>query len=119
MSTTVVTTTMNSAPATTAQTERFMGPPLPADATPPGGLPMPLVRRLVERMIPDMTKAGKTVLANALRLSESERAELAAEVLASLDGPADADAEAAWEREIRRRIAAIEAGAIELEPWEA
>jgi hypothetical protein len=37
--------------------------------------------------------------------------------LASLDGPADPDAEAAWDAEIERRIAAIEAGAIRLEPW--
>ena len=38
-----------------------------------------------------MTKAAKAVLADALRLREEERAELAAEVLASLDGPADPD----------------------------
>ena len=66
-----------------------------------------------------MTKAAKAVLAEALRLGEDERAEIAAEVLASLDGPADADAEAAWDAEIHRRIAAIDAGEIELEPWDA
>ena len=71
------------------------------------------------RTIRGMTKAAKAVLAEALRLGEHERAELAAEVLASLDGPADADADAAWEAEIRRRIAAIDAGEIELEPWDA
>ena len=37
--------------------------------------------------------------------------------LASLDGPADPDAEAAWDVEIERRVAAIEAGTIRLEPW--
>lgn len=37
--------------------------------------------------------------------------------LASLDGPADPDAEAAWDAEIERRIEAIEAGTIRLEPW--
>jgi len=46
------------------------------------------------------------------------RAELAAELLDSLDGPADPDAEAAWDVEIERRIAAIEAGTVKLEPWE-
>lgn len=71
------------------------------------------------RTIRRMTKAAKAVLAEALRLGEDERAELAAEVLASLDGPADADAEAAWEAEIRRRITAIDAGEIESEPWDA
>ena len=74
---------------------------------------------VAERTIPGMTKAAKAVLADALRLREEERAELAAEVLASLDGPADPDAEAAWEAEIRRRIDAIEAGAMEFEPWDA
>jgi len=70
------------------------------------------------RTIPGMTSAAKAVLADALRLGPDERAELAVEVLASLDGPADADAESAWEQEVRRRIEAIDAGAVELEPWE-
>jgi putative addiction module component (TIGR02574 family) len=59
-----------------------------------------------------------SVLADALRLDDEARAELAAELLASLDGPADPDAEGAWDAEIERRIAAIEAGTIPLEPWE-
>ena len=73
---------------------------------------------LLERIIPGMTRAAKAVLADALRLGPDERAELAAEVLASLDGPADAGAEAAWEQEIRRRTEAIDAGTVELESWD-
>jgi putative addiction module component (TIGR02574 family) len=65
-----------------------------------------------------MTKAAAAVLADALRLSDDARAELAAELLASLDGPEDADAQQAWETEIGRRIDAIEAGRIPLEPWD-
>ncbi len=65
-----------------------------------------------------MAKPVSSVLADALRLDPEARAELAAELLASLDGPADPDAESAWEVEIERRIAAIEAGTIPLEPWE-
>jgi len=65
-----------------------------------------------------MTKAADAVLADALRLDVDARAELAAELLASLDGPADPDAEAAWSAEIERRVAAIEAGTVRLEPWE-
>lgn len=65
-----------------------------------------------------MTDATKTVLAEALRLDVDSRAELAAELLASLDGPADPDAEAAWAVEIERRVAAIESGTVKLEPWE-
>ena len=64
-----------------------------------------------------MPKATTAVLADALRLEPDARAEVAAELLASLDGPADPDAEAAWDAQIERRIAAIEAGTIRLEPW--
>ena len=65
-----------------------------------------------------MTKAADALLADALRLSPEVRAELAAELLASLDGPADPDAEAAWAAEIERRVDAIEAGTVPLEAWE-
>jgi putative addiction module component (TIGR02574 family) len=64
-----------------------------------------------------MSKATQSVFADALRLEPETRAELAAELLASLDGPVDPDAETAWDAEIERRIAAIEAGTIRLEPW--
>lgn len=61
-----------------------------------------------------MTDATKTVLAEALRLDVDSRAELAAELLASLDGSADPDVEAAWAVEIERRVAAIDAGTTKL-----
>ena len=64
-----------------------------------------------------MPKTANDVLADALRLEPDSRAEVAAELLASLDGPADPDAEAAWDAEIERRIAGIEAGTVRLEPW--
>ena len=65
-----------------------------------------------------MTKATEEVLAEALRLSPDARAQLAAELLASLDGPTDPDAEMAWLAEIERRVADLEAGRTKLEPWE-
>lgn len=65
-----------------------------------------------------MTRAAKDLLADALRLDLEERAELAAELLASLDGPSDPDAAEAWDAEIERRIAAIDAGTVTLEPWD-
>ena len=65
-----------------------------------------------------MTKAAEAVLADALRLDADSRAALAVELLASLDGPQDADSEAAWNAEIERRVAAIEAGTVRLEPWD-
>ena len=66
-----------------------------------------------------MTKAIESVLADALQLDAKSRAEVAAELLASLDGPADPDATAAWEKEIERRVNALEAGTEKLESWEA
>ena len=65
-----------------------------------------------------MTKATETVLADALRHETKARAELAAELLASLDGPTDLDAATAWDAEIKRRVDALDAGAIELESWD-
>lgn len=70
------------------------------------------------RIIWCMTKATESVLANALRLGLSERAELATELLASLDGPGDPGAAAAWDAEIKRRVQALDAGTLELEPWD-
>ncbi|NIR49314.1 addiction module protein [candidate division KSB1 bacterium] len=46
----------------------------------------------------------------ALMLPEAERAELAHELVKSLDAPADADVADAWDREILRRLAEIDAG---------
>ena len=43
-----------------------------------------------------MTKASQDLLTKALALSESERAELAKEIIASLDGLPDPEAEEAW-----------------------
>jgi putative addiction module component (TIGR02574 family) len=57
--------------------------------------------------------AGSTlekVRSEALRLSEEERAELAHSLVSSLDGPADADAASAWDKEILRRLSEIDAG---------
>jgi putative addiction module component (TIGR02574 family) len=49
-----------------------------------------------------------------LQLSESERAELAHELVRSLDAPADADARDAWDREILQRLGAIDSGTAKL-----
>ncbi len=65
-----------------------------------------------------MVKTTEALLADALRLDPKARAELASELLASLDGPADPDAEQAWAAEIDRRVKALEAGTEPLESWE-
>ena len=46
----------------------------------------------------------------ALELSENERAALAHDLIASLDGPADPGAQQAWEAEITNRLDEVEAG---------
>lgn len=54
------------------------------------------------------------VRSDALSLPEAERAELAHNLVVSLDGPADKDAEAAWDAEILRRLGEIDFGTAEL-----
>ncbi len=49
-----------------------------------------------------------------LALSEAERAELAHDLIQSLDSPRDSGVEDAWDREILRRIREIDAGQAEL-----
>ncbi len=69
-----------------------------------------------------MTPKVKSILARALRLSEAERADLAATLLESLEpelSPEEEEAvEEAWKREIAARVAQIEAGEAEMIPWE-
>jgi len=59
----------------------------------------------------------ETVRTEALALSETERARLASDLVASLDGPADPGLAHAWDLEICKRINEIEADpALTLEP---
>ena len=52
--------------------------------------------------------------ARAKALPSQDRARLAEELLDSLEGESDTDADAAWDREIERRVAEIESGAVKL-----
>ena len=65
-----------------------------------------------------MTQTAQALLADALQLDVKTRADLAVELLASLDGPADSDAEQVWAAEIERRTAALEAGTEPVESWD-
>lgn len=47
-------------------------------------------------------------------LSEQERAQLAHELIVSLDGPEEQGVEEAWEVEIARRLDDVESGKVEL-----
>jgi putative addiction module component (TIGR02574 family) len=63
-----------------------------------------------------MVDIADHLLVEALQLPSSARAALAASLIDSLDTTVDADAEAQWAAEIRRRIAALDAGA-STTPW--
>jgi putative addiction module component (TIGR02574 family) len=68
-----------------------------------------------------MTNRAQELLREALALPVDERADVAAELLASLDEPPTSDAaavEAAWAREIERRARRVMAGESLGEPWE-
>ena len=54
------------------------------------------------------------VRADALALSDQQRAELARDLIASLDAPAEADAAETWDAEIARRLAEVDAGTAKL-----
>lgn len=57
--------------------------------------------------------AVTNVLAEVLQLPAEDRAKLAHELIRSLDGEHDSDAAAAWDEEIERRAAEVEAGTAE------
>ena len=64
-----------------------------------------------------MTGTTQEDLREALQLDAEARADIAAELLASLDGPEDEDVEAAWSEEIARRVAAFRSGAVKTDEW--
>jgi putative addiction module component (TIGR02574 family) len=66
-----------------------------------------------------MSKTTDDILNNAMRLSTTERAELAAALLASLDGEPEDAVEAAWAAEIQRRVERVRSGTAKGQPWPA
>lgn len=65
-----------------------------------------------------MERNAKAVLKEALGLPEADRADIAGALLESLEPEEEADVEAAWKREVRARVAALDAGEVETIPWE-
>jgi putative addiction module component (TIGR02574 family) len=64
-----------------------------------------------------MTRKVEELLEQALSLPLEERADLAASLLDSLEGPGDPDVEEAWAHEVERRIRDVETGRVKLIPW--
>lgn len=68
-----------------------------------------------------MTQRAQELLREALTLPPDERADVAAELLASLDEPMTNDpaaVQAAWAQEIEKRARRVLAGESTGEPWE-
>jgi putative addiction module component (TIGR02574 family) len=67
-----------------------------------------------------MTPPAEALFEAALRLPESDRAELAERLLESLDGAVhqDPDVRAAWAEEIAHRLEDISSGRVQCVPWE-
>ena len=61
------------------------------------------------------TMSRKSIFEAALKLPKKQRGVLAGQLMESLDGPADPDAEALWAIEIERRVASIRAGKAKFE----
>ena len=66
-----------------------------------------------------MTERARKLLHAAMELPVAERAELAADLLASLDGDSDAEVEAAWAAEIERRVRDAQANPDDDVAWES
>ena len=65
-----------------------------------------------------MDTESQHLLQSALALPDSDRAEIAASLIHSLDAESDEDVDAAWALEIQRRIESIDNGEVKLVPWD-
>lgn len=68
--------------------------------------------------INDMATSATELLKQALELKPEERAELASLLIESLDEPAEEGVEAAWVKEIERRMAELDSGSAKTVPWD-
>jgi putative addiction module component (TIGR02574 family) len=64
-----------------------------------------------------MTERTQQLLQKALSLPDNERAELAGNLIASLDTNIDPDVDAAWQAEIARRADEVRSGKVNTVPW--
>ena len=64
-----------------------------------------------------MASSPKDLYERAMSLSDQDRAELVGLLLETLDTEEESGVEAAWLKEIDRRIAALDSGSVESVPW--
>ena len=65
-----------------------------------------------------MVEEARKIVELALRMPARERAEIARQLLESLDRQVDIDVESAWQSEVERRISEIDSAQVECIPWE-
>jgi len=61
-----------------------------------------------------MTDKTQAIVEQARKLSPTERADVAEQLLASLEEALDSDGEKAWQEEVQRRLGQIERGEVKL-----
>jgi putative addiction module component (TIGR02574 family) len=64
-----------------------------------------------------MTQEARELLQKALALPDKERAELAGNLISSLDATVDPDVDAAWQQEIAHRLHEVQSGKVENVSW--
>ena len=64
-----------------------------------------------------MSQEAHEILQKALLLPDNERAELAGNLIASLDEVTDEDSEAAWQEEVARRAIELRSGKATTTTW--
>ena len=65
-----------------------------------------------------MARSARELFEEAMRLDAKERATLMRLLIDTLDGESEEGAEDAWRAEIDRRIAELDAGAVDTVTWE-
>jgi putative addiction module component (TIGR02574 family) len=65
-----------------------------------------------------MTHEAHELLEKALALPENDRAELAGNLISSLDTTIDQDADAAWQQEVARRLQEVQSRKVKTVSWE-
>jgi putative addiction module component (TIGR02574 family) len=65
-----------------------------------------------------MTQEGQELLQKALALPDNERAELAGNLISSLDATIDPDVDAAWQQEVVHRLHEVRSGQAGTISWE-
>ena len=64
-----------------------------------------------------MSPKAEKVLEEALQLPDEARASIAGRLIESLEREIDEDAEAAWDKEIARRVRDLDSGSVKAVPW--